>query len=415
MNTRFFLREQNGSNYIHADITGNGLRLKASTGVQINSVKDWNEKKKEVRGTDLNSIACNQKLRDIENTVDKLTTTHSLSGEELTSEVLKTEVLKVTAPHRLKNKESDINRITNLLRLVEDFIDNKRKKVSANTMVNKNTFKGLLQGYVKKYGLNSVDFKNIDFNFEEKFTKFLFSDYNYNINSLDGIKAQIAAFMNFAVDRGLTTNMTFKKFSREKVEVDTIALTNEEVDGLYNLKLESRPDADIRDMFCFTCLTGLRFSDVILVNGEKRTGDYLNFQDIKTGKFLTVPLRAKAIKILKRHNNKFYKISNSHYNKRIKEVAKQLPVLQQSVEIHTTKGGVRKDVIVKKWEIVSSHTGRRTFATNAIKAGIPAHVVMKITGHKTYAAFQRYIRIDGQMSAELMMNEFKKIDNKKAA
>jgi len=65
--------------------------------------------------------------------------------------------------------------------------------------------------------------------------------------------------------------------------------------------------------------------------------------------------------------------------------------------------------------IVSSHTGRRTFAPNAIKAEIPAHVVMKITGHKTYAAFQLYIRIDGQMSAELMMNEFKKIDNKKAA
>ena len=415
MNTRFFIREQKGSFYIHADITGTGLRLKTSTGIQIDSVKEWNEKKKEVRGTDLNSIACNKKLRDIENTVDNLTTTYTLSGEDLTTAILKKELLKVTAPHRLKSKESGLNKITNLLHLVEDFIDNKRKNVKDNTMVNKKTFRGLVQSYVKKYGINSVDFNNIDFDFEEKFTKFLFSDKNYNINSLDGVKAQIAAFMNYASERGLNTNMTFKKFSREKAEVDTIALTDKEIDAIYKLKLEPGIDNDVRDMFCFTCLTGLRFSDVILVNKEKRTGDYLKFQDIKTGKFLIVPLRAKAIEILNRNNNKFDGISNSHYNKRIKEVAKQLPALQQAVEIHTTKGGIRKDVIVKKWEIVSSHTGRRTFATNAIKAGIPAHLVMKITGHKTYAAFQRYIRIDGQMSAELMMSEFKKIDGKKAA
>lgn len=415
MNTRFFIREQKDSIYIHADITGMGLRLKTSTGIQIDNEKDWNEKKKEVRGTDLNSIACNKKLRDIENTVDKLTTTYTLNGEDLTPEILKRELLKVTAPHRLKSKESSLNKITNLLHLVEDFIDNKRKNVKNNTMVNKKTFRGLVQSYVKKYGINSVDFKNIDFDFEEKFTKFLFSVKNYNINSLDGVKAQIAAFMNYATERGLNSNMTFKKFSREKAEVDTIALTDKEIDAIYKLKLEHENDNDIRDMFCFTCLTGLRFSDVILVNKEKRTGDYLKFQDIKTGKFLIVPLRAKAIEILKRNNNKFGEISNSHYNKRIKEVAKQLPALQQTVEIHTTNGGVRIDKIVKKWEIISSHTGRRTFATNAIKAGIPAHVVMKITGHKTFAAFQHYIRIDGQMSAELMMNEFKKIDGDKAA
>ncbi len=416
MNTRFFLREQNGSNYIHADITGNGLRLKTSTGIQVDNAKDWNEKKKEVRGTDLNAIACNQKLRDIENAVDKLTTTYSLSGEELTSQVLKTELLKVTAPHRLKSKESEINRITNLLHLVEDFIDNKRKNVSENTMVNKRTFRGLLQIYVKKYGINSVDLKNIDFDFEERFTKFLFTDRNYNVNSLDGAKAQVAAFMNFAVERGLTTNLTFKKFSREKAEVDTIALIDEEIDAIYKLKLEpGTTDALIRDMFCFNCLVGLRFSDVVLVNKEKRTGDYLKFQDIKTGKMIVAPLRERAIEILERNNNRFEEISNSHFNKRIKEVAKQIPMLMEKVEIHTTNGGVRKDEIVSKWEIIGSHTGRRTFATNAIKAGIPAHVVMKITGHKTYAAFQRYIRIDGQMSAELMMNEFKKIDGKKAA
>jgi integrase len=282
-------------------------------------------------------------------------------------------------------------------------------------MVNKRTFRGLLQSYVKKYGINSVDLKNIDFDFEERFTKFLFTDRNYNVNSLDGAKAQVAAFMNYAVERGLTTNLTFKKFSREKAEVDTIALTDKEIDAIYKLKLEPGTDSLIRDMFCFNCLVGLRFSDVILVNKEKRTGDYLKFQDIKTGKMIVAPLRERAIKILERNNNRFKEISNSHFNMRIKEVAKQIPMLQEKVEIHTTNGGIRKDEIVSKWEIIGSHTGRRTFATNAIKAGIPAHVVMKITGHKTYAAFQRYIRIDGQMSAEFMMSEFKKIDSKNAA
>jgi integrase len=417
MNTRFFLRKQNGSNYIHADITGNGLRLKTSTGIQVENEKDWNEKKKEVRGTYLNSIACNKKLRDIENMVDKLTTTHSLSGEELTPEILKTELLKVTAPHRLKNKQSEISQITNLLHLVEDFIDNKRKNLSENTWVNKNTFKGLLEKYANKYGVSSLDFKNIDSAFEERFTKMLFTELDYNINSVDGVKAQVAAFMNYATDDlKINSNMSYKRFSRETAEVDTIALIDREINAIYKLKLTpGTTDALIRDMFVFTCLVGLRFSDVRLVKEEKRQGDYIKFQDKKTGKNLIAPLRARAIEILERNENEFEEISNSHYNKRIKEIIKGIPALKEKVEVHTTKGGIKKVEIKCKWEIIGSHTGRRTFATNAIKAGIPAHVVMKITGHKTYAAFERYIRLNNENAAELMMNEFKKIDGEKAA
>ena len=46
-----------------------------------------------------------------------------------------------------------------------------------------------------------------------------------------------------------------------------------------------------------------------------------------------------------------------------------------------------------KWQLVSTHTARRSFATNLYLSGFPAISIMKITGHRTEASFLKYIRI----------------------
>lgn len=52
-----------------------------------------------------------------------------------------------------------------------------------------------------------------------------------------------------------------------------------------------------------------------------------------------------------------------------------------------------------KYKLVSSHTARRSFATNAYLAGVPTISIMKITGHKTESAFMKYIKISGKENA----------------
>lgn len=72
------------------------------------------------------------------------------------------------------------------------------------------------------------------------------------------------------------------------------------------------------------------------------------------------------------------------------------------VEVVNFKEGKRIVTFAKKYELISTHTARRSFATNLFKAGFPAISIMKITGHKTEKAFMRYIKITEEQNAELL-------------
>jgi integrase len=54
--------------------------------------------------------------------------------------------------------------------------------------------------------------------------------------------------------------------------------------------------------------------------------------------------------------------------------------------------------------LISCHTGRRTFATNLFRAGVPANSIMKLTGHQTEAIFMKYINVSDDENAELLLN-----------
>jgi hypothetical protein len=63
-----------------------------------------------------------------------------------------------------------------------------------------------------------------------------------------------------------------------------------------------------------------------------------------------------------------------------------------------------KEQRIEKWEAVSSHTARRSAATNMFKAGIPSISIMKITGHKTETQFIKYIKVSKEENAEMLMD-----------
>ena len=98
--------------------------------------------------------------------------------------------------------------------------------------------------------------------------------------------------------------------------------------------------------------------------------------------------------------------SNQKMNDYLKEVA-QLAELNEIVFKSNTKGGKRIDVKHWKWELVTTHTARRSFATNAYKRGVPTISIMRLTGHTTEKAFMKYIKIDNEENAILMYeNDF---------
>ena len=80
----------------------------------------------------------------------------------------------------------------------------------------------------------------------------------------------------------------------------------------------------------------------------------------------------------------------------------QLAGINEPIRITTYTGNQRKDDIKEKWELVGTHTGRRTFIVNCLSLGIPPNVVMKWTGHSDYKAMKPYIDIVDSIKASEM-------------
>ncbi|MBK6894080.1 MAG: tyrosine-type recombinase/integrase [Flavobacteriales bacterium] len=79
-----------------------------------------------------------------------------------------------------------------------------------------------------------------------------------------------------------------------------------------------------------------------------------------------------------------------------------VPALQVKTMEGRTKGGIRREVAKYKWERVTTHTARRSFASNCYRDGIPARTIMAVTGHTTEQAFMRYIRLTNDEHADIM-------------
>ncbi len=412
MNTRYYLREhtKSGQTYIWLDLRANGTRLRISTNIQVEP-GEWNDKRNEIRGTDKIVAKLNAKLKDIESAAHEVYQNHINANKPLTTEILKIEITKIISPekaaklHRVNNNE-----YSNLLDMLEYFVKDNPKNLKKNTIKAYTTLYHLLSEYVQNNGKDSLDFNAIDLGFHQKFIKFLYAK-DYKVNTTDKQVKWIKALLTYATDRGWNSNGNYKKFRRKEEETVAIALTENEIEAIHKLNVPSHLDA-AKDEFVFSCYTGLRFSDLMNLKKENWKGDFISVKTIKTEDFLDIPLRDKAKKILEKYSGELPRIPNPKYNEKIKKICSMVESLDTTETIYSSAGNVRKEVQVKKFELVTSHTGRRSFATNCVIKGIPIPLIMNVTGHRTLSSFQKYIRISQKSHAALLLKAFQKLDKK---
>ena len=151
-------------------------------------------------------------------------------------------------------------------------------------------------------------------------------------------------------------------------------------------------------MFLIGAYTGLRVSDFNRLKPENikknNKGDkYIDITPRKTGKTVLIPIKRKLQEIFDKYDGKPPKgMSEQHINNALKEIA-QLAKLNSTFTIEKTVGGKKLKTEYKKWELVTNHTARRSFCTNAYKAGLSTIDIMAISGHKSEAVFFKYIKI----------------------
>ena len=160
----------------------------------------------------------------------------------------------------------------------------------------------------------------------------------------------------------------------------------------------------VRDIFVFQCATGLRWSDAVKLRRDDIYNDAIHIVTAKTSDSLTIELNATSRAILARYNASgkvFPPISGQKANQYLKDLCRWAEI-DTPINIVYYRGARRIEEPHPKWELVTTHCGRRTFVVRALRLGIPAEVVMRWTGHSNYNAMKPYIAIVDELKRESM-------------
>ena len=268
-----------------------------------------------------------------------------------------------------------------------------------------------------------LDFKDINMVFYYNYTAFL-KNKNYSVNSVGKCIRQLKAIMNAAEAEGYHNNVAWKdkRFKGARVEVDNIYLTQEDLDKMMKVDMSklSTGHEQARDIFMVGVWTAQRISDYNNIKKEdfstitkkviKEAPDpenpfvmkdyieteevtFLNIRQQKTGAKVAIPCKSELKAILEKYDYQMPHLEDQVINRYIKDVAKEAGI-NDIIEIETTKGGTPKKEKFEKWQLVHSHTARRTGATLMYLAGVDVYEIMKITGHTTPKMLKKYIKAD---------------------
>ena len=155
-----------------------------------------------------------------------------------------------------------------------------------------------------------------------------------------------------------------------------------------------------RGLFLIGCYTGLRVSDFSRLR-DAHIGTFITIKTHKTGTSVVIPIHPVVREIIDSGFDLSDTITDQKLNGHIKELCRMAGITKD-VLINRNVGGRNVEVVMPKYKLVSSHTARRSFATNAYKSGVPTIAIMKITGHTKESTFLKYIKVSAQENADML-------------
>ncbi len=276
-----------------------------------------------------------------------------------------------------------------LKNLLINFSTEKRKKIDFDLITEK-TVRDFIEF------MNQKTYKRKDKTDEGKFT-----EIHYSSNYISKMIKTFRRAMNYARDAGLHKNPVKISNAGLSEEVYKVYLTEDEIRQIQKTALPAYLER-ARDLFIIGCYTGMRVGNYLKIDPKTQIdlqGGFIYAIVNKNGPRVQIPIHREVSKIIKKYNGLPESISEQELNDYLKDICRTAK-LRQPVIWSRTEGGKRVKHVNEKWEMITTHTARRSFATNAKKAGIPDYQIMQITGHSTLKSFYTYIKITQEETAE---------------
>ena len=316
-------------------------------------------------------------------------------------------------------------------------IKNGAENYTLNTCKVWSNFLGILKRFIQ---ISPFTWKDINKALADRFVSFMEKN-GYMVTSINKYIICFKAMIQNAMDQELHNNLiALRAFSKKKIQetdkAKEIYLTKTELQALYEMPLEGLKDK-VRDVFLVGCYTCQRFSDYARLEQENFTKTAKGTKVVrivqeKTGNDVVIPiLNDNLLHIAEKYGYDIPKVNDVILNRYIKQILKELSSTVPSLarkertlltmkEREKEKQGLvsferdnKGNVIKPRYELVSSHTARRSGITNLYLSGnFDTYQMMSISGHRDEKTFYEYIKLSSDEVADSIA---KKMDERKEA
>lgn len=401
-NFRFYISDKSNQNGTHSIklryYENRHARIQIDTGIEI-PLKYWNKEKSFLKKSKEVGSEYVQ-LTQMDSLANQIISSYRNQGKPLSKKLFK---------RQFEDGEPSINTkpVEDFFTEFEHYLESKKGKVVKDVIKDYNSLKKHLEGFQEFSGI-IVDFNAFDYHFYQEWTDYLAyhaplknGGVGMKNNTIGKLVKNLKAFLNDRMRRNRIKPVDLSAFKVIQEEVDHIYLTADEIQAIAAVDCKEDVELErVKDFFVIGCLTGLRFSDISRIRPEYLDNEgFLNIRQKKTSGRIVIPLRKQVKEVLAKYGGQAPDIDSFTFNKRIKELGDGAG-LHQKVEIEHKRGTIKEAQLLEKYKLISSHTCRRSFCTNAYLDGIDVQLIMKISGHKSEKAFRRYLKISNYEAAQ---------------
>ena len=427
----FILRckEEKGTANVYVRVHSNKpkINLCVSTCLSVD-IETWNKSQKDVK----QMLKFRKEEPQLWNKLDSISAMlESFVKQEIaiTSEIAKERIHSIVYAEQIaaekeraeaEAKALEEGQATNFNDFISQFIreceTGKRKKKGGTTNVAPGTIKSYkgFQSQLKEYQetrLRVIDFTDLTLDFYNDFRLFL-TDKEYSPNTIARM-VKICKTICYAAEqlKLMDAKNVRSGFDVIYKDVDNVYLTEERIQELYEYDLSNRPAWEkVKDVFVVGCLTGQRVSDYSRICEDMITEiggtEFILITQQKTEKKVYIPVDRRVRAILAKYDGKLPPVHPNEMNKLVKTIGLLLGWTHDcgfdEKRLNPKRGRRFCDMLL-------SHTARRSFATNAYKAGVPLPSIQAITGHSSEAQLHRYLKLDAEEKAVIALKDFKGI------
>lgn len=294
---------------------------------------------------------------------------------------------------------------TSLIKLIDYYLNNNKYELSDSRKQRIRVIKNKFIRFENYLGY-TIQVIDINENLKNKFIEFSDTN-NYAPNTQKADISIIKTICTYANKKGVEVSRELADLSIKGEDVESVYLRPDEIETISKVRLKHDYLDNARDWLLISCFTGQRISDFMRFNSDmiviEDNKHFLEFTQQKTKKRMRIPFVKEAREIISKRNGEFPRaISHQRYNEYIKEVCKLtgmdkpakggLMVCVADDPSKATRNDYRKEYgLYPKWQLITSHIGRRSFATNNY-GKVPTTYLRFITGHSSEKQFLDYIQ-----------------------